>query len=85
MCDDGPPQSSRLLQLPWGPISSVLMRFTGRQQGQGGDFYRAAASCKHLLHVALSLKNVSLRLNVSKADLAWYVMVHGEGRHGSGC
>ena len=70
MSDDGPPQSSRLLQLPWGPISIVLMHFTGKQ-GESGDFYRAAASCKHLLHVALSTANVSLRLDASKADLAW--------------
>ena len=74
MSEDGPPQSSRLLQLPWGPISIVLMHFTGKQ-GESGDFYRVAASCKHLLHVALSLANicckVSLRLDASKADLAW--------------
>ena len=69
MSDDGPPQSSRLLQLPWGPISSVV-QFTGKQ-GESCDFYRAAASCKQLLHVALSTTNVSLRLDVSKADLAW--------------
>ena len=67
---DGPPQISRLLQLPWGPISIVLMALTGKR-GERGDFYRVAASCKHLLHVALSTEKVSLHLDASKADLAW--------------
>ena len=53
-----------LLNLGSDPIENVLCRL-------GGDFGAVAASCRELLHVALRSGHASLRLDTSKADLAW--------------
>ena len=40
----------------------------------GGDLHGSAASCKDLLFAALGSGSAALRLDASKADLAWYGM-----------
>ena len=70
MADDRdwpPPEPSSplsLLQLGSDPIENVLCRL-------GGDFGAVAASCRDLLHAVLQSGRASLRLDASKANLAW--------------
>ena len=53
-----------LLQLGSDPIDNVLL-------GLGGDHGAVAASCRDLLRAVLRSGRTSLRLDASKADLAW--------------
>ena len=53
-----------LLQLGSDPLENVLHQL-------GGNFGAVAASCRDLLHAALRSGRASLRLDASKADLAW--------------
>ena len=53
-----------LLRLGTDPLENVLLWL-------GDDFSAVAASCKSLLHAALRSGRASLRLDASKADVAW--------------
>ena len=60
----GPGSPLSLLQLGSDPIENVLRLLSG-------DLGAVAASCRALLHAVLRSGRVSLRLDASKADLAW--------------